>query len=76
MKKNMTITIDERIYDGLYRAVGRGHISQFIENLVRPHVLENDIDAAYQAMAQDEAREGEVLDWTENLIDDGLSRAR
>jgi predicted CopG family antitoxin len=76
MQKKLTITIDEQVYDGLYRVVGQGHISQFIESLVRPHVLGKDLEAAYQAMAQDEAREGEALEWAENLIGDSLDEAR
>jgi hypothetical protein len=76
MQKKLTITIDEKVYDGLYQVVGQGHISQFIENLVRPHVLGKDLEAAYQAMAQDEAREGEALEWAENLIGDSFDEAR
>ena len=38
MQKKLTITIDEDVYAGLYRAVGRRKISKFIESLVRPHV--------------------------------------
>ena len=35
----MTITLDEEVYDALHRVIGRGKISQFIEDLARPHVL-------------------------------------
>ncbi len=65
MKKKLTITIDEEVYKGLYTVIGRGHISRFIEDLVRPHVIQPDLDleAAYQQMAQDEAREAEALAW-------------
>ena len=38
MRKKLTITIDEDVYAGLYRVVGRRRISRFIESLVRPHV--------------------------------------
>ena len=38
MQKKLTITIDEDVYAGLYRVVGRRKISKFIESLVRPHV--------------------------------------
>jgi predicted CopG family antitoxin len=76
MQKKLTITIDEQVYKGLYQVVGQRHISRFIENLVRPHVLGKDIEAAYQAMAQDEAREAEALEWAENLVGEGLDEAR
>ncbi len=36
MHKRMTITLDEAVYEGLYRMVGKRRISQFIETLVRP----------------------------------------
>jgi len=76
MQKKLTITIDEQVYKGLYQVVGSRHISQFIENLVRPHVLGKDLEAAYQTMAQDESREGEALEWAENLIGDSLDESR
>jgi predicted CopG family antitoxin len=40
MHKRMTITLDEEVYDGLYRMVGRRRMSQFIEDILRPHVTE------------------------------------
>jgi predicted CopG family antitoxin len=58
----LTITVDEDVYDGLYKVVGCRHISRFIEQLVHPHVLHKELDAAYQQMVQDEARETEALD--------------
>ena len=42
MQKKLTITIDEDVYAGLYRVVGRRKISRFIESLVRPHVVDDD----------------------------------
>jgi len=70
MHKKLTITIDEFVYEGLYRVVGRRNISQFIESLVRPHVVDVDLDAAYKAMAADEAREAEALEWAESTLAD------
>jgi predicted CopG family antitoxin len=70
MHKKLTISIDERVYDGLYAVVGRGAISQFIEDLLRPHVLKDELDAAYKRMAADEAREAEALAWAEALVGD------
>jgi predicted CopG family antitoxin len=68
MAKKLTITIDDSVYDGLYRVVGPRRISRFIERLVRPHVL--DLDAAYAAMADDDERDSEALAWSEALIGD------
>jgi predicted CopG family antitoxin len=70
MQKKLTITIDEKVYEGLYRVVGAGRISQFIERLVRPHVLQHELEAAYAQMAQDDGREEEALAWSEALIAD------
>ncbi len=76
MQKKLTITIDEQVYKGLYRVVGPGKISQFIEKLVRPHVLEQGLEEAYAQMAQDEEREAEAYDWSEALIADADDEAR
>src|SRR5205807_2007546 len=53
MHKRMTISIDEDVYDGLVRVVGRRKISQFLENLARPHVVGESLESAYAAMAAD-----------------------
>lgn len=70
MQKKLTITIDERVYEGLYRVVGTRRISRFIEDLVRPHVLYPDLEAAYQEMAEDEDRERSALEWAEATVGD------
>ena len=76
MQKKLTITIDEETYQGLYAVVGARRISRFIEELVRLHVLTRDLDAAYAAMAREEAREAEALEWTEALLGDVDDAAR
>lgn len=70
MQKRLTLTVDEKVHEGLHKIVGRGHISQFIEELVRPHIFNQDLQAAYKQMAQDEARESEALEWSEAMIGD------
>ncbi len=70
MQKKLTITIDERVYEGLYRVIGAGRISRFIEEMVRPHVVEKDLASAYAEMAADEVREQQALEWSEALIED------
>ena len=76
MHKKLTITLDDRVYDGLHRIVGRRNISQFIERLVRPHVVGADLDAAYEQMAKDEAREAEALQWSEATLGDVADEPR
>ena len=68
MQKKLTITIHEEVYAGLYDTIGRRNISQFIESLIRPHVLDKDLEAAYCQMAQDEEREAEALEWIEGTL--------
>ena len=76
MHKRMTITLDEAVYDGLYRTIGKRRISQFIEDLVRPHVLDTTLDEGYQAMAADQVREAEAKEWCNSLIGDMADEAR
>lgn len=73
MQKQITVTLEEQVYEGLLRVVGRENISQFINGLVQPHVLKpdiSDLEAGYRAMAADEAHEAEALEWCEALIGD------
>ena len=76
MQKKLTITIDEQVYAGLHAVIGRRHISRFIEDLVRPYVLYHELEAAYQQMAQDEAREVEAMEWAEATVGDVSDEAR
>ena len=64
------------MYKGLHDVVGRQRISRFIEDLVRPHVLPADLEAAYKEMAEDEARELEALEWAEVTVGDVSDEAR
>lgn len=70
MQKKLTITIDEHVYEGLHSVIGPRKISGFIEQLVRPHVMDDDLDAGYAEMARDEAAEAEALEWSEGVIGD------
>ena len=70
MRKKLTITIDEEVYDGLYKTLGPRKISNFIEDLVRPHVVRTDLESSYAEMAQDKKREKEALEWAELTFKD------
>ena len=76
MRKKLTITIDEEVYQGLHHTIGRRRISRLIEALVRPHVTSHSLDAAYAEMAQEEDREAEALEWTEATIGDSADEPR
>ncbi len=76
MQKKLTLTIDEKVYEGLHAQIGRRRISRFIEDLVRPHVIDKDLAAGYQRMALDEEREAEALEWAEATVGDVHREAR
>mgnify|MGYP000113341986 CR=1 FL=1 len=74
-QRKLTITIDEQIYEGLYRVIGPRKISGFIEDLVRPHITYPDLERAYAEMAQNKVREGEALEWAEGTLGDVADEA-
>lgn len=57
--------------------IRRRNIRQFIESLLRPHVIiDKRLESAYKAMADDEEREAEALEWAEGTIGDVADEAR
>jgi predicted CopG family antitoxin len=76
LHKKLTITVDEEVYEGLHRVIGRQKISQFIESLVRPHVVPQDLADAYREMAADEGREAEAHEWAEATVRDVANETR
>jgi len=76
MTKKLTITIDDEVYEGLYRRIGPRRISRFLEALARPHVIDEEFEAEYTAMAADEIREAEAAEWSENLLGDASDDTR
>ncbi len=76
MHKRMTISIDETVYEGLVRVIGRRKISRFLEDLARPHVVNDSLLTGYQAMAADADRENEAREWSNALAGDAFDDAR
>jgi hypothetical protein len=76
MHRKLTITIEQEVYEGLHRVIGRGRISAFLNALARPHVVEEDLEKAYREMASDSDREAEALEWSENLLRDSEDETR
>ena len=70
MQKKLTITVDEEVYNGLHKIIGPGKISRFIQEIVRPHVVRPNLEAAYAEMAEDEKREKEAAEWAEITFKD------
>lgn len=69
-QRKLTITIDEQVYEGLYRVVGPRKISNFIEDLVRPHISYPDLERAYADTTQNRVRESAASNWAENTAGD------
>ena len=76
MHKRMTITLDEAVYDGLNRTIGKRQMSQFIEDLLRPHVLDTSLDDGYKALASDSRVASEANEWCNALAKDMNDEAR
>ncbi len=76
MQRKLTITIDEDVYDGLYRVAGRRKISKFIESLVRPYVMAGDLDEGYRQMSGDTEREAEASEWIEGTATEVSDESR
>lgn len=78
MRRKLTLTIDETVYEGLHRRIGSRRISAFVEDLVRPHVMSADEDsmaAAYAEWAEDEEAVREAIEWSNGLIGDSANEA-
>ncbi len=89
MQKELTITIDAEVYQGLQTMVDPKNgpqlqseheadlqrISKFVEELVRSYVMQQNLELAYAEMAQDETREAEALAWVEATIGDVAGEA-
>jgi hypothetical protein len=76
MRRKLTITVDEDVYAGLHRVIGRQLISRFLNDLARPHVTRRGLEEAYRAMAEDEEREREAAEWSEGLLGDVADEPR
>ena len=70
MRKKLTITLEEEVYDGLCRVVGRRHISRFLNEPAKAHVVDEAPEEGYRAMAADEEQEHEAMEWIEVVVAD------
>lgn len=70
MQKKLTITVDEEVYEGLYKIIGPRKISKFVEKLIRQHVVRPNLESAYAQMANDKEREEEANEWAETTFKD------
>jgi predicted CopG family antitoxin len=64
MARQLVITLPDDIYEELRRRAGQDDVSAYIERLVRPERPSDcDLEEGYRAMAADEDREREALEW-------------
>ena len=75
-RRKLTITVEDEVYRGLRKVVGRRNISRFLNDLARPHVVSASLEEGYRAMAADERREAEASQWTEDLVGDVADETR
>lgn len=71
MTKKLTISIDDRVYDGLKAVIGRGNIAKFLEDLARPFVVTDSLSASYVEMSANKTRDTEATEWCEALVTAG-----
>lgn len=76
MSKKLTITVSDEVYEGLHRQIGRRRISRFLDQLARPHLINEDLRRAYEEMAADRQREKEAAEWADALIGDTTDETR
>ncbi|WAP70965.1 hypothetical protein [Jiella pelagia] len=76
MPRKMTITLAEEVFDGLCRTAGEGDVSRYVEELLRRHVIDADLDEGYRAMAADTDREADAGEWLSGLAADTANEAR
>ena len=68
--RKLTTTVEDAVYRGLQKIIGPRNISRFFNDLTRPHVVHDNLEEGYRAMAADEARETEAAAWSEGLVRD------
>ena len=70
MEHKVTISINDNEYINLRKLAGRKRIEYVVKDIVRQRVVRENLDNAYQQMAQDEKRESEAREWSEATIND------
>lgn len=72
MARQITITVSDEVYQGLQAVAGSRTVNELLEDLTRPIVNESLLEAAYQDMVADTAREREATEWIEGLVHDSV----
>ena len=61
--------LETQVYEALVAKVGARGIGAYVSNLVRPRVVDADLEAGYKAMAADEARNKEANEWLDGITE-------
>jgi hypothetical protein len=64
------MTLEKEVYDGLYRVVSRRKISRFLNELAKPHVVDEALEEGYRAMAADGEHERGAMEWIAGVVAD------
>jgi len=72
MSREVTITLSEEVYQGLQTVAGDRTLSEFIEELARPVLVQVSLEAEYREMSLDLDRERQAEEWSEALIGDSV----
>ncbi|HEY7062255.1 MAG TPA: addiction module antitoxin [Chloroflexota bacterium] len=76
MSRQLTITLPDDVYERLADRFGPDQVSSFIEKLLTPYVVtDEELEAGYRAMAADEEREREALEWIGEAPVEALDRS-
>lgn len=71
MSKRVNLYIhDEQLWSDFTLLVGKGNVSKWIENMIRPLVDKSDLARSYQMMAQDRQREEDAKEWINGTAGD------
>ena len=71
MSKRVNLYIqDEVLWENFTNLVGRGNISKWIENMIKPLVDKSNLANSYKDMAKDKEREEEANDWVNGTFAD------
>ena len=70
MKTKLTVMIDDQVLRNLKKRAGARRIGQFIEEQLRPVLMDEKIDESYRAMAADREEMKESQTWMEGAPGD------
>ena len=74
MKRNLSLSLENNIYQEIKRTVPKGQISLLVNNLLKEYLKkqkEQELKVAYQEFAKNKKLKGELAVWDE-AVGDGI----